>query len=185
LPPRQRAVLILREVLGWPAAEVATLLDSTVASVNSALQRARATLRRPAPTAPLDAEHRALLARYVDAFQRFDVVALTALLHEDATMTMPPFAWWLQGRAAIRIALEHSDGSCASARLLPTSANGSPAFGQYQPDGDRYRPFALNVLELSAGRIVGMTSFLDATADFPRFGLPAELGADEFPPVPS
>ncbi len=185
LPPRQRAVLILREVLTWPAAEVATLLDTTVAAVNSTLQRARAALRRPAPVAPLDDEHRALLVRYVDAFERFDVATLTALLHEDATMTMPPHPWWLQGRDPIRVALEHSDGSCVGARLLPTMANGSPAFGQYQPDGDVFRPFSLNVLELAGGRIVHTTTFLDATEDFPRFGLPTLIRADEFPPRPS
>ncbi len=181
LPPRQRAVLILREVLAWPAAEVATLLDTTVGSVNSALQRARAALRRPTPAAPMDAAHRALLVRYVDAFERFDVDLLTALLHEDATMSMPPFGWWLQGRAAIRVVLESSDGGCHGARLLPTSASGSPAFGQYRPDGDVFRPFALVVLEVAGGRIIGITNFLDAVEDFPRFGLPAELGADEFP----
>ncbi|GAB3748557.1 sigma-70 family RNA polymerase sigma factor [Microlunatus parietis] len=180
LPPKQRAVLILREVLGWPAAEVATLLDSSVASVNSALQRARATLRRPAPAAPLDAAHRSLLDRYVDAFQRFDIEALTALLHEDATMSMPPYPWWLRGRAAIRTALEHSDGTCHGARLLPVAVNGSPAFGQYHPHGDRYRPFALDVLDLADGRIVGMTTFLDAAGDFARFGLPVELLVAEF-----
>lgn len=185
LAPRQRAVLILREVLGWPAAEVAALLDTSVASVNSSLQRARATIRRPAPAAPLDDDHRALLARYVDAFQRFDVDALTALLHEDATMAMPPFAWWLHGRSAIRTALEHADGTCQDARLVSTTVNGSPAFGQYQPTGDRYEPFALVVLELTERRIVGMTSFLDLTEDFPRFGLPSSFRADEFPAAAS
>ncbi|WP_152365531.1 sigma-70 family RNA polymerase sigma factor [Microlunatus speluncae] len=185
LPPRQRAVLILREVLAWPAAEVATLLDTTVASVNSALQRARAAIRRPVPAAPLDDEHRALLDRYVTAFERFDVDTLTALLHQDATMSMPPFAWWLQGRAAIRFVLERSDGGCHGARLLPTGANGSPAFGQYRPNGDVFRPFALVVLELSGGLIVNTITFLDAVDDFPRFGLPAELRADEFPVRPS
>ena len=110
---------------------------------------------------------------------------MVALLHEDATMTMPPFAWWLQGRDPIRVALEHSDGSCVGARLLPTMANGSPAFGQYQPDGDVFRPFSLNVLELAGGRIVHTTTFLDATEDFPRFGLPTLIRADEFPPRPS
>ncbi|MGH3763529.1 nuclear transport factor 2 family protein, partial [Actinophytocola sp.] len=132
-------MLILREVLAFPAAEVAGLLDTTVASVHSALQRARTTIRAPAPAEPfdsaLDTEHRELLARYVDAFERYDVAALTALLHEDATMSMPPFAWWLRGRDDIAAALAHGDGTCANARLLPTSVNGSPAFGQYRWTG--------------------------------------------------
>ena len=133
LPPRQRAVLILREVLAFSAAEVAELLGTTVASINSALQRARHTIRRPAPAEPLDDARRELLARYVDAFERHDVAALTALLHEDATMSMPPFTWWLGGRADLGAAFAHG-GFCTNARLVPTSANGSPAFGQY---GDR------------------------------------------------
>ncbi|WP_291412301.1 sigma factor-like helix-turn-helix DNA-binding protein [Actinophytocola sp.] len=133
LPPKQRAVLILRDVLAWHADEVARLLDTTVASVHSASQRARATLTEPAPLEPLADTHRDLLARYVDAFERYDVAALTALLHEAATMSMPPFAWWLRGRADIGAALAYSDGTCRGARLVPTSVNGSPAFGQYHP----------------------------------------------------
>ncbi len=167
LPPRQRAVLILREVLAFSAAEVAGLLGTTVASCNSALQRARATLRNPAPAEPLDDTRRALLARYVDAFERHDVAALTALLHEDATMSMPPFAWWLRGRADIATALAHGD-LCAGARLVATSANGSPAYGQYGPDG----PVALVTLEVSRAGITSITTHLDLAGDLGRYGLP-------------
>jgi RNA polymerase sigma-70 factor, ECF subfamily len=181
LPPRQRAVLILRDVLAWPAAEVAALLDTSVPSVNSALQRARATIRPPAPADPLDDEHRALLDRYVDAFERYDVAALTALLHEDATMSMPPFPWWLRGREDIRVALEHSDGTCVGHRLLPTTVNGAAAFGQYAPTEHGYEPFALVVIEVAGGLITDTTTFLDVTGEFFRFGLPASCAADEFP----
>jgi RNA polymerase sigma-70 factor (ECF subfamily) len=178
LPPRQRAVLILRDVLSWRAAEVARLLDVSVASVNGSLLRARAALERVAPPAaepyrPLDGAQRALLTRYVDAFERYDVDALVSLLHEDATMSMPPFAWWLRGRAAIRRALVASAGPCEGSRLLPTAACGTPAFGQYLPDGDgRLRPFALVLVEVAGGRITGLTTHLDAPRLFPLLGLP-------------
>ncbi|ETK37622.1 sigma-70 family RNA polymerase sigma factor [Microbispora sp. ATCC PTA-5024] len=178
LPPRQRAVLILRDVLCWQAAEVAGLLGVTVASVNSGLQRARAALATAGepgaePYRPLDEGQRRLLARYVEAFERYDVEALVALLHEDATMSMPPFAWWLSGRADIRAALVHSAGPCAGSRLVPTAANGMPAFGHYLPDGDGgHRPFALVVLEVREGRVAGLTSYLDGPRLFPLFGLP-------------
>ena len=185
LPPRQRAVLILRDVLAWSAADVACLLDTSAASVNSALQRARATLRRPEPADPLDDAHRALLARYVDAFERYDVEALTALLHEDATMSMPPFPWWLRGKENLRLALAHSDGTCVGHRLVPAAVNGAGAFGQYLPHEGRYVPFALVVIEVVDGLIMHTTTFLDATGDFYRFGLPASFTADEFPPAVS
>jgi RNA polymerase sigma-70 factor (ECF subfamily) len=180
LPPRQRAVLILRDVLAWTSVEVAGLLGATVASVNSALQRARATLdqRAPAPSGPPppDGAQRELADRYAAAFERYDVEALVALLHEDATMTMPPFRWWLRGRADIRQALLHSD-FCTGSRLLPTTASGRPAFGHYIPDGPDggHRPWALIVLEPHAGRVAAATSFLDAATELPRFGLPAFL----------
>jgi RNA polymerase sigma-70 factor, ECF subfamily len=169
LPPRQRAVLILREVLAFSAAEVAGLLGTTVASANSALQRARATIRRPVPAEPLTGEHRELLARYVDAFERHDVAALTALLHEDATMSMPPFPWWLRGRAGIAAAFAHAD-FCEGARLVPTSVNGSPAFGQYGSDG---APFALVTVDVRRSGITSLTTHLDLAGDFPRYGLPS------------
>ncbi|MEU4696773.1 sigma-70 family RNA polymerase sigma factor [Nonomuraea dietziae] len=186
LPPRQRAVLILRDVLCWKADEVARLLDSSVASVTSALQRARATLRTvpvaPAePYRPMDEEQRRLLARYCDAFERYDVESLVSLLHEDATTSMPPFPWWRRGRAEIREMLLAAGRPCEGARLLPTVANGSPAFAQYLPTGPygRHEPFALVVLSLSGGLITELTTYLDAGRLFPLFGLPSgeEAGA--------
>lgn len=182
LPPRQRAVLILRDVLAWRAEEVARLLDTTVASVHSASQRARATLTRSAPPeppdTPFDAAHRDLLARYVDAFERYDVAALTALLHEDATMSMPPFRWWLRGRADIGAALAAADGTCRGARLVPTSVNGSPAFGQYRPVAGGHAPFALVVLEVSRAGLTSLTTHLDLAEALPFYGLPEFLPAD-------
>jgi RNA polymerase sigma-70 factor (ECF subfamily) len=183
LPPRQRAVLILREVLRWKATEVAELLDTSVASVNSALQRARSTLEAgkvsaSAPPAPLDEADSALLARYVQAFERYDIEALTSLIREDATQSMPPYDLWLSGRDDI---LEWWFGpglGCRGSRMIPTvSANGSPAFGQYKPSatGEGYEPWALQVLELSDGRIVEFTFFLDTETLFPLFGLPPRL----------
>ncbi|MEU4331281.1 sigma-70 family RNA polymerase sigma factor [Nonomuraea dietziae] len=186
LPPRQRAVLILRDVLCWKADEVARLLDSSVASVTSALQRARATLRTvpvaPAePYRPMDEEQRRLLARYCDAFERYDVESLVSLLHEDATTSMPPFPWWRRGRAEIREMLLAAGRPCEGARLLPTVANGSPAFAQYLPTGPygRHEPFALVVLSLSDGLITELTTYLDVGRLFPLFGLPSgeEAGA--------
>ncbi|HEY7592635.1 MAG TPA: RNA polymerase subunit sigma-70 [Actinophytocola sp.] len=179
LPPRQRAVLILRDVLAFSAAEVARLLGTTVAAANSALQRARVTIRTPAPAQPLDAGHRDLLARYVDAFERYDVAALTALLHEDATTSMPPFTWWLRGRADIAAALVHADGTCEHARLLPTSVNGTPAFGQYRWTGTRHEPMALVTLEVSRAGITELTTHLDLAGEFARYGLP-DQPTDEF-----
>ena len=184
LPPKQRAVLILREVLAWRATETAELLGTTVASVNSALQRARATLGAAQVTTPeavartpgMDEEQEALLARYVDAFERYDMDSLTRLLHEDATMSMPPYPLWLRGHEDIRgWHLGHGIG-CRGSRLLPVRANGSPAFGQYRPaEGGGHTPWALQVLEISDGRIAGLNSFLDTAHLFPLFGLPLEL----------
>jgi RNA polymerase sigma-70 factor (ECF subfamily) len=221
LAPRQRAVLILRDVLKWSAAETATLLGTTVTSINSTLQRARAKLPATSPPPPSGAVDEELLARYVSAFERHDVAALVSLLHEDATMSMPPFTWWLRGRESIRTVLlaaasgepgtagtsgadGGSDGSgeplpaelaearagsgepggsdrsgepggsgapCAGSRLLPTRANGSPAFGQYT-DG---QAFALVVLDIADGRITDTTTYLDPDL-FPLFGLPMSLG---------
>ena len=181
LPPRQRAALLLADVLGWSAAEIADAVDASVAAVNSALQRARATLSsldlgEPLP-APSD-EDRALIERYVDAFERYDMDALTALLHEDATMSMPAYALWLRGHDAIRAWLVGRGAACRGSRLVPTAACGSPAFAQYKlpaAPGLGRRAWALLVLELAAGRIAGMTFFLDTDVIFPRFGLPLEL----------
>ncbi len=180
LPPRQRAVLILGEVLRWKAAEVAELLDTTVASVNSALQRARATLEAsgasatgPAPA--MDEPQRELLARYVEAFERYDMEALTSLIKEDATQSMPPYELWLSGRDDILRWWVGRGAGCRGSRVIPTvAANGSPAFGQYKPSetGQGYDPWALQVLEIEDGQIVEFTFFLDTERLFPLFGLP-------------
>jgi RNA polymerase sigma-70 factor, ECF subfamily len=181
LPPRQRAVLILREVLRWKATEVAELLETTVASVNSALQRARSALAAADVTAtssspPMDEEQRALLTRYVDAFERYDLDSLTSLLHEDATWNMPPYDLWLQTHEDIRRWCLGPGIGCRGSRLVPTEANGSPAFGQYKPSPDGgYEPWSLQVLEVSAGGIAGITFFLDTATFFPLFGLPPRL----------
>jgi RNA polymerase sigma-70 factor (ECF subfamily) len=191
LAPRQRAVLVLREVLAWKASEVAELLGTTVASVNSALQRARATLAASEVTAtdpadPLDEDQRALLARYVDAFERYDMDLLTSVLHEDATLSMPPYDLWLRGHGEVRAWMLGTGIGCRGSRLVPVLANGSPAFGQYRPSGpDRgsprtesgggFEPWALQVLEVSDGRITGLNSFLDTAHLFPLFGLPSRL----------
>lgn len=179
LPPRQRAVLILRDVLRWRAAEVAELLGSTTASVNSALQRARATLddlqvELTDPEPAVDDAQRALLDRYLDAFERYDVAALTALLAEDATQSMPPYELWLSGRDEIlRWWLGPGEG-CRGSRLVSTTANGRPAFGQYRASGPggAHEPWALQVLEVSGDRVVDFSFFLDTASLFPLFGLP-------------
>ena len=175
IPPKQRAVLLLTEVLGWSAAEVAEALDTSVAAVNSALQRARATLstREVRPAEPLSEPQTQLLDRYVEAFERYDVDALTSLLREDATFSMPPYALWLSGPASVREFLLGPGQGCHGSRLVPTQACGAPAFGQYR-DGGR-TPWGLIVLELDGDRIAGWTSFLDTQTLFPRFGLPAAL----------
>jgi RNA polymerase sigma-70 factor (ECF subfamily) len=176
LPPKQRAALLLSEVLGWSAAEVASTLDTSVASVNSALQRARATLAaRSGDDAPaaLTPAQTALVDRYYAAFVGYDVEALVALLTEDASLSMPPYTLWLQGREAISAWLLGRGSGCRGSRLVPTMACGAPAFGQYREDGRV--PFALIVLELRGERFASMTSFLDTTTLFPRFGLPLVL----------
>jgi RNA polymerase sigma-70 factor, ECF subfamily len=182
LPPRQRAALILCEVLRWQATEVAELLDTSVASVNSALQRARSTLAAGNVSAtdtapPLNDADRALLARYVDAFEQYDIEALTSLIQEDAQQSMPPFDLWLRGRDDIFTWWFGPGIGCKGSRVIPTTAaNGSPAFGQYKPSPDGgYEPWALQVIELEAGKIVEFTFFLDTATLFPLFGLPARL----------
>jgi len=179
LPARQRAALLLTEVLGWSAAEVAECLEMSVAAVNSALQRARATLASrnvDPPAEALSEEQSVLLDRYVDAFHRYDVDALVALMREDATLSMPPYTLWLQGKGAISGWLLGRGAGCRGSRLVPTSACGSPAFGQYRLNGSDsgYRPWALIVLELEDGRIAGWNSFLDTERLFPLFGLPPQ-----------
>jgi RNA polymerase sigma-70 factor, ECF subfamily len=181
LPPRQRAVLILREVLCWPAADVAELLDTTVASVNSALQRARATLAERsvepgAGTEELGDAERDLLTRYVQAFERYDIDTLVGLLHEDASISMPPFRMWLQGRDDLRGWYLGYGIGCKGSRLLPLDVNGSPAFAQYKPSGSGggREPWSIQVLEFRGGRVAHIHHFLD-TRLFERFGLPARL----------
>lgn len=178
LPPKQRAVLLLSEVLGWSAAEVAECLEISVAAVNSALQRARATIavRNVRPAEPLSSTQTALLERYVTAFERYDIDELATLLREDAILSMPPYALWLRGPDSIRAWLLGRGSGCRGSRLVPTAACGAPAFGQYHPKADGgYSAWALTVLELSGDRIVAWNSFLDVQTLFPRFGLPLTL----------
>ncbi|HET8555907.1 MAG TPA: sigma-70 family RNA polymerase sigma factor [Gaiellaceae bacterium] len=181
LPPKQRAALILCEVLRWQASEAAELLDTSVASINSALQRARATLATADTNAPaeLDADARALLERYVQAFEAYDVDALTALLHEDAVQSMPPYDLWLRGRDDIFTWWFGPGIGCKGSKVIPAgSANGLPAWGQYKPDpAGGYAPWALQVVEVSQGKVAELTFFLDTKTLFPLFGLPPALPA--------
>ncbi|WP_089099215.1 sigma-70 family RNA polymerase sigma factor [Streptomyces hyaluromycini] len=190
LPPKQRVVLILREVLAWRATEVAELLDTSVASVNSALQRARATLAEQRQSGagaevsdPLDEEQQKLLERYVAAFEGYDMTALTALLHEDAVMTMPPFDLWLTGHDDITGFMITIGSACEGSRLFPVQVNGLPGFAQYKPDPDTggWSPWSVQVLEISDGRLTGFHFFLDTKRWFPLFDLPLhlEVKADE------
>jgi RNA polymerase sigma-70 factor (ECF subfamily) len=179
LAPNQRAVLILREVLGFSARETAEVLETTVASVNSALQRARATLAAnggvPEPR-DLDPQDRELLTRYVDAFERYDIDAIVRLLHEDATQHMPPFEMWLRGSQDIATWMLGPGIACRGSRVLATEANGSPAVAQWRPKPDGgFEPWALHVLEVSDGRVEHISSFLNLDTDlFRRLGLPAD-----------
>jgi RNA polymerase sigma-70 factor (ECF subfamily) len=186
LPPRQRAALILCEVLRWQAAETADLLGTSVAAVNSALQRARATMTTLQATAPSPDDAPAagpaqpseadLLARYVDAFERYDIDALVALLAADAVQTMPPFAMWLRGPADIAAWMAGPGSECASSRLLPVAASGTTAYGQYRQDPDGgHSAWSLQIAEISGGQIVHLNAFLDTAALFPSLGLPLRL----------
>ena len=178
LPARQRAVLILCEVLRWQAGEAAELLDTSVASVNSALQRARATLAARdggGHHEPLDAEQRALLAKYVTAFERYDINSLVALLHDDVVMSMPPFPFWLSGPVEVGKWFLGEGSVCRGSRLLAVTANGSAAFGSYHLDSTGgHAPWSIQVIEMRSDRIVGHHNFLDTTL-FPYFGLPEHL----------
>ncbi|MDW5597340.1 sigma-70 family RNA polymerase sigma factor [Conexibacter stalactiti] len=182
LPPRQRAVLILREVLRWQASEVAELLDTSVASVNSALQRSRATLESldldTADTAPraVDAEQQALLAKYVEAFEAYDIASLVTLLQEDATFSMPPLPLWLTGQQNVHDFMLGAGAHCEGSRVLATSANGGPAVGIYHPAEDGYEPWAIVVVETDGDRISGLHHFLFPPL-FAEFGLPPKLDA--------
>ena len=179
LPPRQRAALILCEVLQWQASEVAELLETTTASINSALQRARATLQAAKPTsdAVLTAGERELLARYVKAFEAYDINALTALIHEDAKQSMPPYDLWLSGRDDVFAWWFGPGIGCKGSRVIAAeSANGLPAFGQYKPSPDGgYTAWALQVVELREGVVGEITFFLNTKTLFPLFGLPDRL----------
>jgi RNA polymerase sigma-70 factor, ECF subfamily len=183
LPPRQRATLLLTEVLGWSAAEVAECLDTSVAAVNSAIQRARVTLGSQDPAhpsgEPMSEAQATLLERYVDAFHRYDVDGLAALLREDATFSMPPYTLWLRGPDAVRGWLLGRGIACRGSRLVPTTACGSPAFGQYHPGGPNgsLQPWALIVLELAGEQIAAWNSFLDTERLLPLFDLPPQLSA--------
>jgi RNA polymerase sigma-70 factor (ECF subfamily) len=184
LPARQRAVLILREVLRWKASEVAELLETSVASVNSALQRARAALAdtdlSPADAGgSIDAEQEALVDRYVEAFESYDIESLVALLHEDATMSMPPYSLWLRGPVDMGRWMLGMGSGCRGSRLVPGgSANGAPAFGQYRVDPEGgHAPWGLVVLETSGGKVTALNTFMDTKRLFPLFGLPDHLPA--------
>ncbi|MBW9209819.1 sigma-70 family RNA polymerase sigma factor [Mumia sp. zg.B21] len=177
LPPRQRAVLVLREVLRWRAAEVADLLDTSVASVNSALQRARATLSTVRSTSgdtydELDADQQELLAKYVAAFEAYDMDTFVSLLREDATQSMPPFVMWLQGREDIRTWMEGPGKECLGSRVEPMSVNGAPALAQWRPAPEGgFVPWSITVLDVQGGEVTNISTFLD-TRLFPLLGLP-------------
>jgi RNA polymerase sigma-70 factor, ECF subfamily len=185
LPARQRAALLLKDVLGFSTAEIAETLETSSTSVNSALQRARKTLAdrqlghldRELPTPPreLSPTQTELVERYVDAFHRYDVDALVALLREDGTLSMPPFTLWLQGRAPVRDWLLGRGIGCRGSRLVPTAACGSIAFGQYRRGESGHQAWSLIVLELAGDQIASMIHFLDVQTVFPLFGLPLKL----------
>lgn len=183
LPPRQRAVLIMRDVLRWQAREVAQLLEMSVPAANSALQRARGTLGELSPELEAmgagDADP-VLLQRYVDAFERYDIEKLVTLLHENAVQSMPPFAMWIEGATNIgRWMVQPGPSACRHSRLLPTMANGMPAFGQFKPDPNGgHAPWAIQVVQVSGGKIAQLhffLAYLDPRRLFPSFGLPLHL----------
>jgi RNA polymerase sigma-70 factor (ECF subfamily) len=183
LPPRQRAVLVLCEVLRWPAAEAAELLDTSVASINSALQRARATLATAnlddvKPVA-LDEADAALLEQFVAAFEAYDVNTLVRLLRDDVRFSMPPYPIWLEGPDDVASWLLGPGIECKDGRMLPAkSGNGCPAFASYRRDpAGGFSPWALHILEINDGRIASWTNFLDADL-FPVFGVPRHLDED-------
>jgi RNA polymerase sigma-70 factor, ECF subfamily len=179
LSPRQRAVLLLSQVLRFDASEIAEQLDTTAGAVSKTLQRARAALAEVPPAqrvTDVGADQAELVERYVLAFERYDIAALMKLLHEDAVQSMPPYAMWLRGPADIGAWLLGPGSACRGSRLLPTRANGWPAFGQYRVDpAGGHAPWSLNVVEISGGQIAALHFFLDTARLFPLFGLPAHL----------
>jgi RNA polymerase sigma-70 factor (ECF subfamily) len=185
LPPRQRAVLILREVLRWQASEVAELLGMTVASVNSALQRARASIDRleldTSGPAVLQDDEQDLLTKYVDYFERYDIDSLVSLIAEDAEFSMPPFDLWLRGTPDIAKWYVGQGAGCEDSRMIATRANGCAAFAQYKPAApSRWEPWALQVVEVGNGKITGIHHWIPPFAGklFEAFGLPAALEGD-------
>jgi RNA polymerase sigma-70 factor (ECF subfamily) len=181
LPARQRSVLILCEVLKWHATEVAELLDTSVASVNSALQRARATLasvQGEPLDSTLDPAHEALLQQYVDAFERYDIPKLVTLLRDDVVLSMPPYDMWLQGADELVSWFLNQGIGCQGSKLVPVMVNGTAGFGSYRPTHEgSWEPFAVQVVEVAGGRIVGHHNFLYPER-FAEFGLPPRVGTD-------
>lgn len=184
LPPKQRAVLVLREVLRWQATEVAELLDTSVASVNSALQRARATIEQldadataTASSSMDDDEKQELLGKYVAAFEAYDIASLVTLLRDDAAFSMPPWPLWVEGPDAIHDFMRGTGAKCEGSRVLTTEANGGPAIAIYNPSPDGgFDPWALVVMEMSDGRIAGLHHFIYPEL-FEQFELPSRLNA--------
>ncbi len=181
LPAKQRAVMLMREVLRFSAAETAETLEISPASVNSALQRAKATMKKlqPLPTerrAVDDADLERLVDDYVTAFEAYDMEVLTSLLHDDVALSMPPIPLWIQGPAGVAEFMLDAGSACRDSRLVPVGANGMPAFGHYKPSGEPgvWHPWSITVLEIEEGRIAGLNYFLDTPRLFPLFGLPAE-----------
>ncbi|MBL9024695.1 MAG: sigma-70 family RNA polymerase sigma factor [Myxococcales bacterium] len=189
LPPKQRAVLLLSDVVECSASEIAELLDLSVASVNSALQRARATLRErgvdlASYEGATDERSADLLSRFVEAFERYDVDSLTALCREDVAFSMPPYSLWLSGREAVGGWLSGRGCGCRGSRIIPVSANGTFGFAQYRRAaevegyaGPGHRAWGIGVLEVEGGLVARWTTFLDVESLFPRFGLPLDLPA--------
>lgn len=176
LPPKQRAVLLLNDVLDFSSAETAAALSLTVASVNSALQRARETMGKPQSSADLTPPQESVVREYMDAFERYDIPALTSLLRADVAFSMPPYSLWLQGPASVAGWMQGIGSGCRGSRLLPVAACASPAFAQYRPNpAGGFRAWGLILLEFSGDRIAAISTFVDADRLFPRFGLPLTL----------
>jgi RNA polymerase sigma-70 factor (ECF subfamily) len=180
LPPKQRAVLLLNDVLDFSSAETAAALSLSVASVNSALQRARETMGKPQPSADLAPPQESVVREYMDAFERYDIPALTSLLRDDVAFSMPPYSLWLQGPAAVASWMQSFGSGCRGSRLIRVEACASPAFAQYRRStAGGFRAWGLILLELENDRIAAITTFLDADRLFPRFGLPLTLPLPE------